>query len=250
MWLIKKQIELDTLRKNWEIHKIVFEEIKKMSQVWVTWYDIDKKVWEICKKYNVFAWFKWVYNFPANLCISINDVVAHWVPNKKYKFRSWDIVKYDFWVKDKDIMINTDAAFTSVIWWTSDKKIQSFIDTNKRALYKWIDKAISGNKVWDISAAIQKEVESNGFHIVKDLTWHWLWYKVHEKPYIYNYWKAWTWEILKKWMILAIEPITWFSTWKIKHYEWEFEIYMADWWAWAQFEHTIVVWDDKAEIIV
>jgi len=248
--LIKNEKEIQIMRDLAKIHKEVFDEIKKTAKVWVLWREINDICGKICDKYNVLCWFKWVYGFPGNLCISINSCVVHWVPSKKMIFREWDVIKFDFWVKDKVYWLNTDAAFTMIIWeWPHSLEVEKFLKISEEALYKWIAKATVWNRVWDIWRAIQKHIESNWYHIVKDLTWHGIWYNLHEKPYIPNYWKTWNWEILRKNMTLAIEPIIWFSSWKIKDNSW-FEIYTADDSIWAQFEHTIVVKDWYPEIII
>lgn len=248
--MIKTEAELNIMRENAKIHKEVFAEIKKLVKPWVTWYNVHKLAWDITKKYDVLCWFKWVYWFPANLCVSVNDCVVHWVPSKSMVFEEWDVVKFDFWVKDKKFWLNTDAAFTMIVWdGPHDLEIERFLRVSEEALYKWIAKATTWNRIWDIWAAIQKHVEDNWYHIVKDLTWHWIWYELHEKPYVPNYWKPWTWVLLKENMTLAIEPIIWFSSWKIID-KWWFEIYIADGSLWAQFEHMICVKAWYPEIIV
>jgi len=95
--MIANNKELQVLRENAKIHKEVFEEIKKIIKPWITGYDVDKLAWDIADKYNVLCWFKWVYWFPANLCVSVNDCVVHWVPSKNMVFKEWDVVKFDFW---------------------------------------------------------------------------------------------------------------------------------------------------------
>jgi len=248
--IITKDEELKILKENAKVHKIVFDNIKANLLPWINARDIDKLAWDICKEHDVLCWFKWVYDFPANLCMSVNDVAVHWLPSKKIVFKEWDVVTIDFWVKDKKIWINTDAAFTVIIWeGPHDPEIERFLRVNQEALMKWIAKAVVWNRVWDIWHAIQTHIESNWFHVVKDLTWHWLWYELHEKPYIYNYWKPWTWPILKANQLLAIEPIMWFSSWKISD-RWWWEIYIADWSLWSQFEHTIIVKEWYPEIII
>lgn len=247
---IKTQAELQVMRELWIIHKIIFDEIKKHLKPWNSWYNINKLVWEMAKKYNMLCAFAWVYDFPWNLCISVWDCVVHWVPSKKMIFKEWDVVKIDFWLKDKKFGLNTDAAFSMIIWdWPFDLEVEKFLKITKEALYKWIAKATTWNRVWDIGSAIQKHIEKNWYHIVKDLTWHWIWYEVHEKPYIPNYWNPWTWEILRENMTLAIEPIVWFSSPKIVT-KWDFNIHIEDWSIWAQFEHTIIVKSWYPEIIV
>lgn len=248
--LIKNEREIEIMRENAKIHKEVFEEIKKMIRPWVTGYDVDKLCWDICEKYNVLCGFRGVYGFPANICISVNDCVVHGVPSKKMIFKDGDVVKFDFWVKDKKHWLNTDAAFTMIIGeGPHSLEVERFLKVSQEALYKWIAKATVWNRVGDIWNAIQKHIESHGFHVIKDLTGHSIWYNLHEQPYIPNFGKAWAGEILKENMTLAIEPIVWFGSWKIKD-KWWFEIYVADGSLGAQFEHTIVVKPGYPEIII
>lgn len=248
--LIKNERELEVMRENAKIHKEVFEEIKKMVRPWVTGYDIDKLCWDICEKYNVLCGFRGVYGFPANICISVNDCVVHGIPSKKMVFKNGDVVKFDFWVKDKKHGLNTDAAFTMIIGdGPHSLEVEKFLKVSQEALYKWIAKATVWNRVGDIWNAIQKHIESHGFHVIKDLTGHSIGYNLHEQPYIPNFGKAGAGEILKENMTLAIEPIVWFGSGKIKD-KWGFEIYVADGSLGAQFEHTIVVKPGYPEIII
>ncbi len=249
MWNIKTQHEIQVMRENGKIHKEIFDEIKKMVKPWVNAMEIDKLCGDICKKYNVYCGFKGVYDFPRNIIVCVNDCLVHGIPNSRIIFQEWDVVTFDFWVRDKKFWLNTDAAFTMIVWdGPHDLEVEKFLRVSQEALYKWIAKAVPGNRVGDIWAAVQQHVESHWYHIVKDLTGHGVGYSLHEKPYIPNFWKAGTWEILKENMTLAIEPIVWFSTGRIK--EKGFEIYTADGGLWAQFEHTIVVKPGYPEIIV
>lgn len=246
--LSKKEIEV--MRENAKVHKLVFEEIKKIIKDGTKATEVDKLCWEIAKKHWVLCWFRWVYDFPANICISVNDVVVHWLPREWLVFKNWDLATFDFWIKDKEYWINTDAAFSVIIWWVDkNPKWAKLIEANKKALYAWIAQARAWNKVWDISAAIWKEIVWAWFKVVKQLTWHAIWKELHEKPYIPNFWKAWYWMVLKKWMTLAIEPILWETSWEIVD-EWDWEIYIKDGSLWSQYEHTILITDWEAEIIV
>jgi len=246
--LSEKEIEI--MKANWKIHKKIFDEIKKIAIQWTNAKDVDFLCWEIAKQNWVLCWFKWVYNFPNNICISINDVVVHWLPRDWMIFKNWDLVTFDFWIKDKKYWINTDAAFSVIIWWDDKNPIWAkLIEANKRALYAWIAKAIVWNNVWDISAAIWNEIIWSWFKIVKQLTGHAIWKELHEKPFIPNFWKPWNWVKLQKWMTLAIEPILWETSWEIID-NWGWELYIKDWSLWCQYEHTILITDWKAEIII
>jgi len=246
--LTKKEIEI--MKNNAKVHKKIFDEIKKNIDIWTKASDIDKLCWELAKKAWVLCAFKWVYWYPNNICISVNDVVVHGRPRQNIIFQKWDLVTFDFWIKDKNLWINTDAAFSVIIWWKESNPIWAkLIEINKKALKAWISKAKEWNTIWDISEAIQKVVEEAWFKIVKDLTWHAIWKKMHEKPYIPNYWKAWTWVKLKAWMTLAIEPIIWETSSEIFDKD-DWEIYIKDWSLGCQYEHTILVTKDEPEIII
>lgn len=247
---VKNEHELQVMRENAKVHKEVFEAIKQAAKPWVSAIEIDTLCWKICSSHHVLCGFKGVYNFPANICISVNNCVVHGIPKKSMIFQHWDVVTFDFWVKDKKYWLNTDAAFTMIIWdGPHDTAIEKFLKVSQEALYKWIAKAVVGNRVWDIWHAVQAYVESHGYHIIKDLTGHAIGYTLHERPYIPNFGQPGKWELLKENMTLAIEPIVGFSSPYISDNPW-FEIYTADGWLGAQFEHTIVVKPGYPEILV
>jgi len=242
--------EIEQLRKNAIVHKFIFEEIRKITKDWTTAIEIDKLAGKIAAEHDVLCGFRWVYGFPANICISVNDVVVHWLPRSDLIFKDWDLVTFDFWIKDKIYGVNTDSAISIIVGWDDKNPTWAkMIEANKKALYAWIAKAKAWNNVWDISEAIQKEIEWSWFYVVKDLTGHAIWKKLHEKPYIPNFWKAGTWVKLYAWMTLAIEPIVWETSWKIVD-EWDWEMYIEDWSLGCQYEHTILITDGEAEIIV
>lgn len=242
--------ELGIMRENAKIHKRVFDAIKAFVKPWITAKEVDKLAGDICKEAWVLAGFKWVYGFPNNLCLSINDVVVHGIPRDEIVFKQWDVATFDFWVKDKGVWVNTDAAFTMIVGsGPHDSEAERLLDVTQKALYKGIEQARAGNRVWDIGNAIQTYVEKHGFHIVRDLTGHGIGKKLHEEPYIYNYGIAGTGRKLKKWMTLAIEPIVGQSSWQITD-KWDWEIYIKDGSLWCQFEHTILITDGEAEIII
>ena len=242
--------EIEQMRKNAKIHKKIFEKIKEMVKPWTTSNEINNMCWEIAKKHWVLCWFKWVYWFPDNICISVNDEVVHGRASRDIVFKEGDLVTFDFWIKDKGLGINTDAAISLIVGWDDKNPAWArLIEANKKALEAWIKAAKAWAYTWDIWAAIQKEIESAWYFVVKDLTGHAIWKKLHETPYIPNFWKPWKGAKLKAWMTLAIEPILWETSGKIVD-EWGWEIYIEDWSLGSQYEHTILVTENEAEIII
>lgn len=242
--------ELNQMRENAKVHKKVLDTIISVVKPWTTAVEMDELAGKITKDAGYLCAFKWQYGFPANICISVNDVVAHWVPHKDLVFKEWDLVNFDFWVKDKKLGIYTDSWVTIVIWWDDKNPVGAkMIEVNKKALYAGIAQARAWNRVWDIWAAVQAVVEEAGFHIIRDLSWHGVWRKVHEEPYIYNYGKAGTGLLLKAWMTIAIEPLIWETSGGI-YEDGGFELYVADNSLGCQYEHTILITEWEAEIII
>ncbi len=234
--------EVKQMMQNAKVHKKVFEEIKKIAFEWTNIQEINKLCGDIAKKHNMLCAFKWEYWFPDNICISINSEIAHWRWSRDIVLKNGDLVNFDFWIRDKHLKINTDTGFSVVIWWDKYNPIAAkMIEVNKKALEVWISMCRLWNYIGDISSAIEKEVKSWWFKVVRDLTGHGIWKKIHERPYIPNYWKPNTWEKIKEGMVLSIEPLIWETSWDISHEKWEWEIYIKDWSLGCQFESNILV---------
>lgn len=244
------QKELEIMRSNGKIHATVFQRIKETAKVGTTAKEIDDLALQICRDAGVLSAFTGVYDYKYTLQTSVNDVVVHGRPLPSIIFQDGDVVTFDFWVKDKKYGICTDAAFTMIIGDESKyPEKQKFLEVGKKALLKWIEQAKPGNRVGDIWYAIESYVEKKWYHIIRDLTGHGVGKSLHEQPYIYNYGTPGTGTILKEGMTLAIEPIIGFSSGKIvDHGDWE--IYVEDGSIGCQFEHTILITKDGAEIIV
>ncbi|MFA6080620.1 MAG: type I methionyl aminopeptidase [Candidatus Gracilibacteria bacterium] len=185
------------------------------------------------------------YGYPANIILSVNDVVVHGVP-MDIPFEAGDVLKVDYGIRYQGYL--TDAATTLILGKPSDSRHQKCINAAREALRLGLAQARSGNTTGDIGYVIQKYVEEAGFHIIRELTGHGLGTKIHEKPDIYNYGKQGKGDILKKGMYVAIEPIVGFSTRKIFDTG-KFAICMDDGGIGVQEEHCGIVGDDGFEII-
>ncbi len=246
--LHKKEIE--QVRRNAIVHKEVFKMARKYLIAWENAKTIDTLAWEICAKHNVFSAFRGFHWYPSYCCIQVNDVVVHGVPTEDIVFADGDLVTFDFWVKDKNLKLCTDAAFSVVIWGDDKNPIAAkMIEANKKALYAGIKMARAWNTVWDVWSVISAEIEDAGFKIIRELTGHGLGKTLHEKPYMYNYGTPGSGPKLKKWMLLAIEPIIGQTSGQICD-DGGWEIYIKDGSLGCQYEHTVLITDGDAEIIV
>ncbi|MCP4522656.1 MAG: type I methionyl aminopeptidase [Candidatus Gracilibacteria bacterium] len=242
--------EVEQMRKNAKIHKKIFEKIREVVKPGTTAVEIDKLCGDMARDAGVLCAFRGQYGFPANICISSNDVVAHGVPHEGLVFHEGDLVNFDFGIKDKQLGIYTDSGITFVIGGDDKNPVGAhMVEVNKKALYAGIAQARAGNTIGDIGYAIQTVVEDAGFHIIRDLSGHGIGKKVHEEPYIYNYGTPGTGLKLKAGMTIAIEPLIGEKTGNITD-EGGFELYVSDGSLGCQYEHTILITEGEAEIII
>lgn len=238
---------LTILRDAGKIHREIIDGLMRSGLLIPghTGIQIEEWIKKEQKIHGVESAFLGQYGYPANIIISVNDVVVHGVP-LDIPFESWDVVKIDYWVRYKGYL--TDAATTMILGMPTDQRHQDCINAAREALRLGLEQARTGNTTGDIGYVIQKHVEEAWFHIIRELTGHGLGTKIHEKPDIYNYGKRGKGEILKKGMYVAVEPIVGFSTRHIfdtgKH-----AICMDDGNIGVQEEHCWIIGDDGFEII-
>ena len=183
--------------------------------------------------------------FPASLCISIDEEVVHGIPNGR-KLEEGQIVSIDVGVRKNGYY--GDSARTLAVGRISEEK-QRLLRVTEESLYKGIEKAVAGNHIHDVSFAVQKYVEANGYSVVRDLVGHGVGKSLHEEPAIPNYGDPGTGVKLKEGMVLAIEPMVNAGTYKVEHDPDGWTVRTADHKPSAHFEHTVVVRKGEAEIL-
>lgn len=175
--------------------------------------------------------------YPACICSSINEEIVHGIPGKRVLIEG-DIVGIDVGVIYKGFV--GDAAKTYPVGQISEVAAR-LLRVTRESLYKGIEKAHAGNRLQDISAAIQQHVESNGFSVVRDFVGHGVGRKMHEPPQIPNYAGVGPNPRLEVGMTLALEPMVNEGTWKLKLLSDEWTVVTADGKLSAHFEHSIAV---------
>lgn len=183
--------------------------------------------------------------FPASICISIDDVVVHGIPNGTM-LQEGQIVSIDVGVRKNGYY--GDGARTFPVGRISPEK-QRLLRVTEESLYKGIEKAVAGNHLHDVSFAVQKYVEANGFSVVRDLVGHGVGKRLHEEPAIPNYGEPGTGVKLKEGMVLAIEPMVNAGTYKVEVDSDGWTVRTADKKPSAHFEHTVVVRKGEPEIL-
>jgi methionyl aminopeptidase len=184
--------------------------------------------------------------YPAATCISVNEVVVHGIPTD-IPLKEGDIVSLDFGVV-KDGW-HADGAWTYPVG-TISTEAQRLLNVTKESLYQGIAAARVGNRIGDIGAAVQRYVEKNGYHVVRDLVGHGIGRKLHDEPHnVPMFGKPGKGEILREGTTICIEPMVNVGTWRVNFLDDKWTVVAADGRLSAHFEHTIAILRDGAEIL-
>ncbi len=189
--------------------------------------------------------FKGYNGFPGSLCISINEQVVHGIPTKN-PFQIGDIVSIDCGTFLNGFV--GDSAYTFVIGAT-DIAIEQLLVVTNESLYKGIEQAYDGQRVGDISYAVQQHCEKHKFGVVRDLVGHGVGRNLHEAPEIPNFGKRGKGVVLRSGLTIAIEPMINLGTKDVRTLRDNWTIITADKKPSAHFEHTILICPKKAEIL-
>lgn len=183
--------------------------------------------------------------FPGALCLSVNDHVVHGLPND-YVLQDGDIISVDCGTELNGFC--GDSAYTFCVGNVSDKIID-LLKTTKESLYEGISKAVEGNRIGDISQAVQDYCEHKGFTVVRELVGHGIGRKMHEAPEVPNYGRKGTGPLLKKGMCIAIEPMINQGSRNVVFESDGWTVRTKDRKPSAHFEHTVAIRQGAADIL-
>lgn len=186
------------------------------------------------------------YPYPASICISVNNEVVHGIPSEKKVIKDGDIVSLDLVLKHNGLF--TDMAVTVPVGEIS-KKAEKLLSVTKQALYAGIDEAILGNKVGDISHAIEKNVRPHGFGIIEILSGHGVGIEIHEDPFVPNFGRKGTGPKLVSGMVIAIEPMINIGSKDVILDPDGYTFRTADGSLSAHFEHTVLITENGPEVL-
>jgi methionyl aminopeptidase len=200
----KTKAEIELMRQSALLVSQTLSEVAKMLKPGITTLDLDKFIGTYILDHNGIPSFLDYRGYPFNSCISVNDVVVHGFPNSR-ALQEGDIVSIDIGViKDG---YHGDHAYTFAIG-DPGEEISQLIRVTKESLYLGIGKAVAGNRVGDISSAIQEYTEKKyGYGVVRELVGHGIGKSLHEDPQVPNYGKRGSGPKMKEGLILAIEPM-------------------------------------------
>lgn len=215
--------------------------VRDNVDVGVSTWDLDKIAEDFCIKNNAKPAFKGYRGFPGSLCVSINEEVVHGIPSRKRKLRKGDVISIDFGVQYKGFF--GDSAITVPVGKITPA-VERLLEVTDNSLSKAIEQVVVGNRIADISKAVQECVEANGFSVVKQFVGHGIGQALHEAPEIPNFYQGERTPRLMPGMVLAIEPMVNLGTHKVKVLRDGWTVITADKKYSAHFEHSVAVTED------
>ncbi|MEW6719795.1 MAG: type I methionyl aminopeptidase [Thermodesulfobacteriota bacterium] len=246
MILIKSPQEIEAMRRAGAVVGRFFEEVKPLILPGVTTWELEEFADRYIRRCGVRSAFKGYHGYPAHLCASLNNVVVHGIPSKECVVREGDILSVDFGVVLDGYY--GDAAKTFAVG-EIDAESRRLLETTERSLFAGIGAARSGNRLGDISEAVQSVVEKAGFSVVREFVGHGIGQSMHEEPQVPNFGSRGTGPRLHPGMTLAIEPMVNAGDWPVKVLTDGWTVVTRDNTRSAHFEHTIAVTEKEPEIL-
>lgn len=200
---LKTEEEIEIVRENNLLVSKTLAEVAKHIRPGVTTLALDALAEQYIRDNGAVPGFLGYHGYPNTLCVSVNDTVVHGIPSK-YELRDGDIVSVDCGTFYKGFY--GDSAYTFEVGEVSSE-VKKLLEITKESLFKGISVAVEGNRVGDISAAVQHHAEANGFSVVREMVGHGLGKSMHEEPEVPNYGSRGRGPKLQTGMVLCIEPM-------------------------------------------
>ncbi|MBN8690093.1 MAG: type I methionyl aminopeptidase [Armatimonadetes bacterium] len=245
MIILKTRAEIAKMREAGRILARAQRIAGEMLRPGITTEELDAEIHRVITEAGASPSFLGYNGFPKSACISVNEEVVHGIPGKR-KVKEGDIVGIDIGVYLDEY--HADAARTFAVGEVTPE-VAKLLKVTEDALMLAINMIKPGKRLGDICAAIQKHAESHGFSVVRELSGHGIGQSLHEEPSVPNFGRMGTGPKLKEGMTLAIEPMVNIGTPKVKILSDDWTVVTADGKCSAQFEHTIAIGKNSAEIL-
>jgi len=243
MIILKSADEIQSMRVAGRVVAQAHELVRELVRPGLTTLDLDRAVEEFLIKQDAIPAFKGYQGYPASICASPNEVVVHGIPSKDVVLQEGSIISVDIGAFVDGFC--GDSAWTYPVG-EVDPKVQLLLQTTEEALFQGIEQARVGNRLSDISHAVQRRAEERGFSVVRDFVGHG---KMHEAPQIPNFGPPGRGPRLKTGMTLAIEPMVNVGSYHVQVLDDNWTVVTRDNnWS-AHFEHTIAITDEGPVIL-
>lgn len=243
---IKSEREIELMRESCRLLAIVHKEMEEMIRPGISTQDIDTLGDNLIRKLGCVPNFKNYNGYPASICVSVNDEVVHGIPTHRRILQEGDIVSLDAGLIYKGY--HSDAARTHAVGRISPEA-RSLIDATRESFFAGIKMARAGNRLFDISNAIDAYIKPYGYGIVRDLVGHGIGTHLHEDPKIPNFAQKGRGIRLQAGMTLAVEPMINLGRPDVEWLEDDWTVVTEDGSLSAHYENTILITDGEPEIL-
>lgn len=245
MIICKTEREIAIMREAGRIVALTHEELKKHIAPGITTKELDAIAESFIKKHDAYPSFKGYNGFSGSICASVNDELVHGIPGDRV-LKNGDIISIDIGAKYNGY--HGDSAWTYAVGHIDDDT-KRLLDVTEQSLYIGLKEAIPGERLSNISHAIQTYAESNGFSIVREYVGHGIGQDLHEEPQIPHYGPPNKGPRLKPGMVLAVEPMVNAGSRYVKTLADQWTVVTIDGKKCAHFEHTIAITETGYEIL-
>jgi methionyl aminopeptidase len=235
---LKTEKEIDKLGEIGKIASAILKRVAKEVRPCISTKFLNDMVEKLVAEYGVKAAFKGYHDYPASICVSVNEEVVHGIPDAGKILEEGDIVSLDFGAMKGGYY--SDLAVTVGVG-KINAEDERLINVTREALYKGIDKARAGNRLFDISYAVQRHVESSGYSVVRAFVGHGIGKALHEEPQVPNFGNPGCGAKLKEGMVLAIEPMVNAGSYDVRVKNDGWTAVAADGGRSAHFEHCVAI---------
>ena len=246
MITIKSEREIELMRHAGMLVSKMHKFIKPYIKEGISTYELDKLCEDYIRENDAIPTCKGYEGFPAALCTSVNSVVVHGIPDKKTKLKNGDIITIDVVIGYKGYQ--GDAAWTYAVGKINDEK-KYLMEHTEKALYEGVKKVKPGNRIGDISHAVEEYATSHNLGVVRELCGHGIGREMHEDPEVPNYGIENTGPRLKPGMVICIEPMLTYGKRDIELLDDNWTVVTRDNKPAAHYEHTVLVTENGYEIL-
>lgn len=242
---IKNNIEIGYMRKAGKVVEDTLDMLEAMIKPGITTAEIDRNAERFIRKHGAIPSFKGYCGFPASVCVSVNEEVIHGIPGKRV-LREGDIVSVDC-----GAILNGyqgDAARTFPVGKISEEA-EKLIRVTRESFFKGFEKAVVGNRLFDISAAIQTYAESFGYSLVREYVGHGIGKEMHEDPEVPNFGKPGRGLKLQHGLVIAVEPMVNVGKYDVVTQPNGWTVLTEDGSLSAHYENTIAILDGGSELL-
>lgn len=246
MIILKSSHEIEYIRQASQLTAQTLTELIKVVKPGVTTLELDQFAEEYIRSHGGIPSCKGYYGYPATICASINDEVVHGIPSAKRKLKHGDVISIDLVSSVNGY--HGDSAITVPVGKVKPA-VHKLLKVTEESLFKGIEQAVVGNRIGDISHAVQEHAEKHGYGVVRDFVGHGLGRDMHEDPQVPNYGQPGQGPLLKPGMVICIEPMITMGTYNVRVLGDDWTTVTTDGMPAAHFEHTVVITEDGPDIL-